>query len=138
MKIFKDGNLSNFAVAILLVIALVFMYIAITFQWPRYIFWGGFIILFIAHCSIQSSILHFRPFGESEWRKAKRTYAEESVPTKKNLEAKNPKESSIDLLALRQVLKLVILSIVIIFLVLCIGLLMKNMFNINFLSNAVK
>ncbi|BDB27464.1 hypothetical protein CTP10_R48720 [Cupriavidus sp. P-10] len=76
----KDGNLSGFAIIVLLVVGLLLVYACVSWI-ESYLgrlasFSVGLVCVASAGYAGRAKALGLRPFGESPWRKAKRTYEE--------------------------------------------------------------
>ncbi|NOV26568.1 hypothetical protein E5S69_23960 [Cupriavidus necator] len=81
----KDGNIAPFTLDLLVIIGLLVIFIGIKFLngWAAYTCAViGLVIGAIGAYSGRAALFELRPFGESEWRKAKRTYEEKDQSSK--------------------------------------------------------
>lgn len=76
----KDGNISSVAQGALVLTGLLMVFIGLKFLtgWSAYVCSvGGLVLGAIGAYSGRAALFGLHPFGESPWRKAKRTYSEE-------------------------------------------------------------
>lgn len=84
MKFLENGNLNGMSIALLLGSGLFLLYASVNWVESHLgklaCFSIGLIAVAAAGFAGRSKALGLRPFGESPWRRAKRTYAEDDKP----------------------------------------------------------
>lgn len=84
MKFLKNGNLNGMSIALLLGSGLFLLYASVnlveSYLGKLACFSIGLTAVAAAGFSGRAKALGLRPFGESPWRRAKRTYAEDDKP----------------------------------------------------------